>query len=158
ANVAAEGGSPPFLWRPNMEHKVIRPFLALVLILSSLTGCQSAQPRSEPASDKPRVAFEIGRGSENWGTIVFELDPAAAPITCENFLRYVGDNYFDGTLIHRVLVAPGARIQIFQGGGYTALNGPAKPGQHAPIKLETATSLKNDKGTIAMARDAAPDT
>lgn len=135
-----------------------RSLLTLLLVATSLIGCQAPQPRAVPENDKPRVTFEIGRGEEQWGTIVFELDPVAAPITCQNFLRYVGDNYFDGTLIHRVLVAPGARIQIFQGGGYTALNSPAKPGQHSPIKLETATSLKNEKGTISMARDAAPDT
>lgn len=136
---------------------VIRSTLGFIVVLFGLTGCQSAQPR-DGADAKPRVALEIGRGAEEWGTIVFELDRAAAPITCENFLRYVGDGYFDGTLIHRVLVAPGARIQIFQGGGYTALNSPAKPGQHPPIKLETATSLKNEKGTISMARDTPPDT
>jgi peptidyl-prolyl cis-trans isomerase A (cyclophilin A) len=126
-------------------------------VLLGVTGCASPQPR-EANDATPLVAFEIGRGNEEWGTITFALDPSAAPITCENFLRYIGDKYFDGTLIHRVLVAPGARIQIFQGGGYTALNSPAKPGQHPPIKLETLTSLKNDKGTISMARDTPPDT
>lgn len=136
---------------------MIRASVAFSVVLLVLTGCQASQPRDANES-KPRVDFDIGRGSENWGTIVFELEPAAAPITYKNFMRYVDEGYYNGTIIHRVLVAPGARIQIFQGGGYTALNSPAKPGQHPPIKLETLTSLKNEKGTISMARDTPPDT
>lgn len=137
--------------------------LAKALVICSfvavLGGCQStSERRSASETSKPRVNFEIERGGERWGTITFELDPVAAPQTVANFLRYVDEKYYDGTIIHRVLVAPGARIQIFQGGGYTALNGSSKPGQHEPIKLETLTSLKNDKGTISMARDSAPDT
>lgn len=129
------------------------------IMTATLTACKApGERRSESEPTKPRVNFEIERGGERWGTITFELDPVAAPATVANFLRYVDEKYYDGTIIHRVLVAPGARIQIFQGGGYTALNGPSKPGQHEPIKLETLTSLKNDKGTISMARDALPDT
>ncbi|MBI5865647.1 MAG: peptidylprolyl isomerase [Planctomycetes bacterium] len=141
----------------------MRSLLIATLAAAGLAGCASPSPRDADTAasldrDKPLAVFEIARGDETWGRIVFELDPASAPITVANFLQYVDESYFDGTLIHRVLVAPGARIQIFQGGGYTVLNGPSKPGQHPPIKLETATSLKNERGTISMARDAAPDT
>ncbi len=132
---------------------------AVAALLIGLTGCRATgEHRSSTEPPKPRVNFEMARNGETWGTITFELDPVAAPKTTANFLRYVDEGYYDGTIIHRVLVAPGARIQIFQGGGYTALNSPSKPGQHEPIKLETLTSLKNDKGTISMARDSAPDT
>lgn len=106
----------------------------------------------------PKVALDIGRDGRSWGTIIFELDPIRAPITTRNFLRYVDEGYYDGTIIHRVLVGEGARIQIFQGGGYTAPGQPPKPGQHEPIKLETNVGLSNVRGTIAMARDADPDT
>lgn len=116
---------------------------------------QTAAP-AKPAST--RVAFDIGRDGKLWGTITFELDDEHAPITTRNFLRYVDEGYFDGTVIHRVLVGEGARIQIFQGGGYTGLGQPSKPGQHEPIKLETNVGLSNVRGTIAMARDTAPDT
>lgn len=123
-------------------------------------GSQAAgkAPPATAAAARPRVEFEIERGGQAWGRIVLELDEAKAPITVRNFLRYVDEGYFDGTLIHRVLVGEGARIQIFQGGGYTRLGGPSKPGQHEPIGLESNNGLKNEKGTIAMARDAAPDT
>lgn len=132
--------------------------IATSVFVVAMSVAQTATPTSQPTTAAPRVAFEITRGSENWGTIVFELDPQHAPITTANFLRYVDEGYYDGTIIHRVLVAEGARIQIFQGGGYTELNGKSKPGQHEPIKLETRGGLTNEKGTISMARDTAPDT
>lgn len=120
-------------------------------------GSAGDKPAQIEAS--PRVAFEIGRDGDAWGTIVFELDPQKAPITAANFLRYVDEGYFDGTILQRVLVGDGARIQIFQGGGYTALGQTTpKPGQRAPIKLETRNGLSNVRGTIAMARDSDPDT
>jgi cyclophilin family peptidyl-prolyl cis-trans isomerase len=128
----------------------------------------TTRPATAPAASKPattsqsaalpRVAFDIVQGDQTWGTIVIELDEQKAPITVKNFLRYVDEGYYDGTLIHRVLVGEKARIQVFQGGGYTALNGASKPGQHEPITLESDNGLKNVRGTIAMARDAAPDT
>ena len=118
----------------------------------------ATRPAASQPATKPCVAFEIESEGKPWGTILFELDDAKAPITVKNFLRYVDEGYYDGTLIHRVLVAPGARIQIFQGGGYTQLDKPNKPGQHEAIKCESDNGLKNVRGTIAMARDAAPDT
>jgi cyclophilin family peptidyl-prolyl cis-trans isomerase len=112
---------------------------------------------SQPAA-LPRVALDIVQGDQTWGTIVLELEEQKAPITVKNFLRYVDEGYYDGTLIHRIVVGEKARIQVFQGGGYTELNGASKPGQHEPIKLESDNGLKNVRGTIAMARDASPDT
>jgi len=112
---------------------------------------------NQPAA-LPRVALDIVRGDQSWGTIVLELEEQKAPITVKNFLRYVDEGYYDGTLIHRIVVGEKARIQVFQGGGYTELNAPNKPGQHEPIKLESDNGLENVRGTIAMARDAAPDT
>lgn len=106
----------------------------------------------------PRVAFELEREGAPYGRIVFELDAKRAPLTTRNFLRYVDEGYFDGTLIHRVLAGEGARIQVFQGGGYTELGGKPKPGQHEPIAIESNNGLKNERGTIAMARDADPNT
>lgn len=135
-----------------------------ILAASFLVGPQQAdsRPATRPAtsqpSTSPRVAFEVESEGKPWGSIVFELDPTKAPVTVKNFLRYVDEGYYNGTLIHRVLVAPGARIQIFQGGGYTELNKPNKPGQHEAIRCESDNGLKNVRGTIAMARDAAPDT
>lgn len=79
------------------------------------------------------------------GDITIELYPAKAPVTVKNFLSYVKDKFFDGTIFHRVM--PGFMIQ---GGGLTAEmhEKPAKP----PIKNEAGNGLKNARGFIAMAR------
>ena len=136
---------------------------AILMLGFALVGCNTAPRTTRIAttadqSPTPRVAFDIECSGSPWGTIVFELDRIRAPITTANFLRYVDDGYYDRTLIHRIVVGPRARIQVFQGGGYTVLNGKSKPGQHAPIQNEAKNGLKNIRGTIAMARDAAPHT
>jgi peptidyl-prolyl cis-trans isomerase A (cyclophilin A) len=83
--------------------------------------------------------------STSMGDIKIELYPDQAPATVENFLGYVKDGFYDGTIFHRVI--PGFMIQ---GGGFTPdMN--QKPTKE-PIKNEADNGLKNDKGTIAMAR------
>jgi cyclophilin family peptidyl-prolyl cis-trans isomerase len=79
------------------------------------------------------------------GDITIELNGPKAPVTVKNFLSYVNDKLYDGTIFHRVM--PGFMIQ---GGGLTAEMHPkaAKP----PIKNEAGNGLKNTRGTIAMAR------
>jgi peptidyl-prolyl cis-trans isomerase A (cyclophilin A) len=84
------------------------------------------------------------------GDIVVQLDPAKAPKTVENFLAYVQDKYYDGTVFHRVIDG-----FMIQGGGYTADLIP-KPTK-APIPLEAGNGLKNDNYTIAMARSGNPN-
>ncbi len=85
----------------------------------------------------------------NHGAIVVELYPDKAPKTVENFLRYVKDGYYDGTIFHRVI--PGFMIQ---GGGFTP-DYKQKPTRD-PIENEAANGLKNEIGTIAMARTSQP--
>src|SRR5690606_13416959 len=84
------------------------------------------------------------------GDIVVQLDPARAPRTVENFLSYVKDGHYDGTVFHRVIDG-----FMIQGGGFTP-EMQQKPTK-APIKLEADNGLKNDKYTIAMARTGNPD-
>lgn len=79
------------------------------------------------------------------GTFQVELWPAQAPVTVENFLRYVDEGYYEGTTFHRVIDG-----FMIQGGGLSASMQP-KPG-HAAIQNEAKAELKNDTGTIAMAR------
>lgn len=79
------------------------------------------------------------------GTFTVELDADSAPITCENFLRYVDSGYFDGTIFHRVI--PGFMIQ---GGGFDADLSQRQTG--APIQNEAANGLRNRRGSLAMAR------
>ncbi|MCA9243588.1 MAG: peptidylprolyl isomerase [Phycisphaerales bacterium] len=98
----------------------------------------------------PKVALEIGQGGESWGSVVIELDEAGAPETTRNFLEYVDAGFYSGAIFHRVI--PNFMIQ---GGGYAA-GQKSLPGGRAPIKNEAKTGLKNEKGTIAMARTSDP--
>ena len=84
------------------------------------------------------------------GSIRIELDADKAPATTENFLAYVGDTFYDGLIFHRVI--PGFMIQ---GGGFDAQM--KQKGTKAPIKNEAANGLKNQIGTIAMARTSVVD-
>jgi peptidyl-prolyl cis-trans isomerase A (cyclophilin A)/peptidyl-prolyl cis-trans isomerase B (cyclophilin B) len=88
------------------------------------------------------------------GTIRLELYPAKAPKTVENFLRYVQDGHFDGTIFHRVI--PGFMLQ---GGGFDTTF--RQKATRAPVRNEAQAAvkagLKNEVGTIAMARTADPD-
>jgi cyclophilin family peptidyl-prolyl cis-trans isomerase len=81
----------------------------------------------------------------NKGNIRIELDTAKSPITTQNFLDYVNDRYYDGLIFHRVI--PGFMIQ---GGGFDPQM--KQKGTKAPIKNEAGNGLKNQTGSIAMAR------
>lgn len=87
--------------------------------------------------------------STHLGSITVELDAAAAPKTVANILRYVDEGFYAGTLFHRVI--PGFMIQ---GGGLTP--DMANKPNHAPVENEAANGLKNNRGTLAMARTSIP--
>ena len=93
----------------------------------------------------PRVKLDTSAGE-----ILVELDPAKAPKTVENFLQYVKDKHYDGTVFHRVIDG-----FMIQGGGFTP-EMQQKP-TRAPIALEASNGLKNDRYTIAMARTGNPN-
>ncbi len=84
------------------------------------------------------------------GDMVIELDADAAPITVKNFLEYVNDGYYAGTVFHRVING-----FMVQGGGMDKDLKP-KP-NNDPIVNEASNGLKNDRGTLAMARTGDPD-
>lgn len=84
------------------------------------------------------------------GKIEIELDRGKAPVTVENFVRYVNDGFFDGTIFHRVI--PGFMIQ---GGGF--LPDGTQKRTKPPIKLEARNGLRNLAGTVAMARTMDPN-
>jgi peptidyl-prolyl cis-trans isomerase B (cyclophilin B) len=88
--------------------------------------------------------------STSLGDITIELDDAKAPITVKNFLDYVNSGFFGGTIFHRVI--PGFMIQ---GGGFTA-DMSQKP-TNASIANEADNGLKNNRGTLAMARTSDPN-
>jgi len=85
----------------------------------------------------------------NQGAITLELYPDKAPGTVENFMRYVNEAFYDGTIFHRVI-----KGFMIQGGGFNAVM--MQKDTHEPIKNEAANGLKNTKGSIAMARTSIP--
>jgi cyclophilin family peptidyl-prolyl cis-trans isomerase len=93
----------------------------------------------------PQVVMET-----SLGTIKLELDDVKAPVTVANFLSYVDEKFYDGTIFHRVI--PDFMIQ---GGGFAA--GLRQKTTKAPIKNESPNGLSNVRGTIAMARTNDPD-
>ncbi len=88
--------------------------------------------------------------STNYGDINIELMPEEAPVTVENFLKYVDEGFFDDTVFHRVI--PGF---VLQGGGFTA--DMQQKDTAAPIKNEADNGLKNLRGTLSMARTQVVD-
>jgi len=86
----------------------------------------------------------------NMGDIVIELNEEKAPVTTENFLSYVKEGFFDGVIFHRVI-----KDFMIQGGGFTSDMKQKKT--HKPIINEANNGLKNDRGTIAMARTNDPN-
>ena len=87
--------------------------------------------------------------STSAGDVVLELKPEAAPKTVENFLGYVREGFYDGTIFHRVIDG-----FMIQGGGFT--EGFGKKSTGGPIENEDGNGLKNRRGTVAMARTADP--
>ncbi len=115
-----------------------RPILPMILILIFCFSGPAA------AADSPQVVMET-----SIGTVVIELYAQKAPITTANFLAYVQSGFYDNTIFHRVI-----RGFMIQGGGLTA-DMREKPNQ-PPIRNEADNGLKNNTGTIAMARTKDP--
>ena len=97
-------------------------------------------------AENPKVSMETSKGA-----VVIELYADKAPVSVENFLRYVNDNAYDGTVFHRVI-----KGFMNQGGGFTP-DLQKKPAKYPPIKNEADNGLKNKRGTIAMARTNDPN-
>jgi cyclophilin family peptidyl-prolyl cis-trans isomerase len=118
----------------------------------------AAKPAEEPVAGAqtrpagpPRVEMRIQQGSEDWGWIIIELDEEKAPITVKNFLRYVDEGYYNGTIFHRIIPT-----FMIQGGGFKSLGAEKAAGLHEPIQNEAKNGLKNARGTLAMARTGDP--
>lgn len=110
----------------------------------ALAGCQGT-PEIDP--DAPLVWVSM---DTSMGEIVLELDRVHAPVSVDNFLRYVDEGAYENTIFHRVV-----REFVIQGGGHT-VDLAELPG-HEPIANEWLNGLKNTRGTIAMARETDPD-
>ena len=115
------------------------------LALASIALAATFSVVNVQAQDAPKVKL-----ATSMGDIVVQLDPAKAPKTVENFLAYVNDKHYDGTVFHRVING-----FMIQGGVFTADMQPKST--RAPIPLEANNGLKNDIYTIAMARTGNPN-
>jgi cyclophilin family peptidyl-prolyl cis-trans isomerase len=144
--------------------------MLVVTTVTLIDGCDKKESEISPVPAQPQVqAVEKVEGrtvskeskqvteepkkvklETSMGEIVIELNEEAAPVTAKNFLRYVEEGFFDGTIFHRVI--PDFMIQ---GGGFTADMRQRKT--HTPIVNEADNGLKNARGTIAMARTGDPD-
>src|SRR5262249_47618291 len=113
------------------------------LLLGLLQQKPAPTPALQPAPGNPVVVVDTSAGP-----IAIELFKDQAPVSVENFLQYVRDDFYAGTIWHRVV--PG---YVIQGGGYTADLGekPTRP----PIQNEATNGLSNRRGTVAMARTRA---
>jgi peptidyl-prolyl cis-trans isomerase A (cyclophilin A) len=124
----------------------------LVVFVAALSGAGLASAswadgheKAEKKETKPMVIMKTSKGE-----IHIELDAEAAPLSVENFLQYVDDGFYNGTVFHRVV--PGF---VIQGGGFVA-NGTQKK-TRPPVKNEAENGLKNDRGTLSMARTSVVD-
>lgn len=117
------------------------------LMLLAITGLVGAGGSIAAEKGNPMVVI-----STSLGDIKVEVFSDKAPVSAKNFLDYVQAGYYDNTVFHRVI--PGFMVQ---GGGLTADMRDKREGQRAPIKNESSNGLKNEVGTLAMARTSVPD-
>lgn len=112
---------------------------------ASSTATAVSVPGTKPSRTHPVVLVETSEGKFR-----LELWPDQAPVTVANFLRYVDEGFYDGTVFHRIIGG-----FIVQGGGFTTRMEQKKP--HEPVRNEAKAALRNLRGTVAMARMDAPD-
>lgn len=114
------------------------------ITLTFITMGLNTMTANAASSAAPKVRLDTSMGA-----IVLELDQEKAPATVDNFLSYVKDGHYDGTIFHRVI----ANFMV-QGGGFA--QDYRQKATKAPIKNEADNGLKNERGTVAMARTSDP--
>ncbi len=122
--------------------------LLLWMVTASLiwcSGASAAEDAGKENSAKPTVIMETSEGK-----IRVELFADKAPVTVKNFLQYVDEGFYNGTIFHRVIEG-----FMIQGGGFTP--DMQQKTTRPPIKNEASAELKNELGTLAMARTAVVD-
>jgi peptidyl-prolyl cis-trans isomerase B (cyclophilin B) len=119
--------------------------LALMLCISATPSFATDKKTEIKMSSTPNVKFTTSIGS-----FVVQLNAEKAPISSANFLKYVNEGFYNGTIFHRVI-----KGFMAQGGGFDAKFNQKKT--HGPIKNEANNGLSNKRGTVAMARTSDPD-
>jgi peptidyl-prolyl cis-trans isomerase A (cyclophilin A) len=130
-----------------MSDSILSKCLNLIAPIALTVGAHAyaAEPAAPAPAAPTRVALETSEGR-----IVVELRADKAPQTVANFLQYVNDSFYDGTIFHRVIAG-----FMIQGGGFDAamVEKPTRP----PIPIESNNGLKNVRGAVAMARTGDPN-
>jgi len=136
---------------------IIVLFVSLVILIP---GCDKANDKAVETRTEGKTMTETQNETikgpakvelkTSMGDIVIELDEEKAPVTVSNFLKYAEEGFYDGTIFHRVI-----NNFMIQGGGFAA-DMLRKP-PHSPIVNEASNGLKNNRGTIAMARTNNPN-
>lgn len=126
----------------------VKLMASLMLLLSFTTQAEVSATPIEPLTDLPKTVDVVIETS--MGKIEVELNAEKAPISVENFLNYVEMGFYDGTIFHRVI-----NNFMVQGGGYDKFM--QKKTTLPQIKNEAKNGLKNDRGTLAMARTSVVD-
>jgi peptidyl-prolyl cis-trans isomerase A (cyclophilin A)/peptidyl-prolyl cis-trans isomerase B (cyclophilin B) len=129
------------LTSPLARSRVLSSTLSLVFSLAFFL--------SHPAARAAEHASQV-RVATSMGDFVIEVLPDRAPLTVANFLRYVREGYYSGTLIHRVVAN-----FVIQGGGHDAADYKLKP-VHEPVVNESGNGIQNKRGMVGLARGDGP--
>jgi len=145
-------------WRSGRMMKIMKqtllPLIALALLV---TPFARAEDKKKSYDEPPKMQIDVNKKytatlDTDKGKIVLELFPKEAPKSVNNFVFLAKEGFYDNDLFHRVI--PGFMVQ---GGGLNADMQDKREGQKAPIKNESDNGLKNETGTLAMARTSVPD-
>ncbi len=124
----------------SQKGEAVRHLLGMTVVLAVSCGIGFGAYAGSKGGN-PVVLLETSMGN-----IKVELEPEKAPVSTKNFLAYVNAGYYDGLIFHRVI-----KNFMIQGGGFSKEMREKHPG-HPPIRNEAGNGLKNERGTIAMAR------
>jgi peptidyl-prolyl cis-trans isomerase B (cyclophilin B) len=127
-------------------------FLTVCAVLCLFAACWGGEEPKQDAAKEPAQETHnpVVSMKTNKGTITIELYPDKSPKAVENFLAYANAGFYDGTIFHRVI-----KDFMIQGGGYTASL--ERKEARAPIANEANNGLKNEVGTLALARTSDPN-
>ena len=130
-----------------MKHLLIACLFCANLAVAQTSNVAAIAQPAAPSAKETHVTIVI---ETSLGNITAELYPDQAPLTVANFLAYVDDKFYDGTIFHRVI-----KNFMVQGGGFTPQM--KQKQTKAPVKNEADNGLKNERGTLAMARTSIVD-
>jgi cyclophilin family peptidyl-prolyl cis-trans isomerase len=133
-----------------MRSERLSSAVAVAAALLLAAGCSKSDDAAKPPGSATQTNNPVVTMKTNKGTITLELFPDKAPKSVENFVAYADAGFYDGTIFHRVI-----SDFMIQGGGYTA--GLDRKETRPPVPNEANNGLKNELGTIAMARTSDPN-